>query len=130
MRFDLKRPCKNCPFGTANTRITFACKERAEEIAEGAYRHGFPCHLSAEHDEEGEEYGEGGYVFARDGSTQHCAGAIGMFINDGHSEWPGIGNDDELAERLALQFGNDGLAMCFDSEEEFVEANRGRRDVD
>lgn len=124
MRFDLKRPCKNCPFGIAETRIKFACRERAEEIEESAYRRGFPCHLSAEHDESGEEYGGDGYVFARDGSTQHCAGAAGTFINDGYSEWPGIDNDDELAERLAQQID---LAACFQSVEDFLAANESGR---
>jgi hypothetical protein len=130
VRFDLKRPCKNCPFGKADTRITFAGRDRAAEIAESAYRNGFPCHLSAHNLEDDEGYGEGGFVFAADGSTQHCAGAIGMFLNDGYSEWPGIDNDCELAERLAEQLGDAGLALCFDTEEDFIEANRGTRDLD
>lgn len=117
MRTDLKAPCKNCPFGIAETRIKFACRERAIEIEELAYRQGFPCHCSAEFRED-EESGE--YVFAADGSSQHCAGAIGMFINDDNMGWPGIGNDDELAERLALQID---LTKCFESSEAFIEAN-------
>lgn len=34
MRFDLKTPCKNCPFRTDDTAIRFSCRERAEEIEE------------------------------------------------------------------------------------------------
>lgn len=120
MRYDLKRPCKNCPFGIAETRIKFACRERAEEIEEYAYRQGFPCHLSAHVNDEDEE---GGHVPAADGSTQHCAGAIGTFINSGYLGWPGIDNDDDLAERLALQID---LDACFASSEAFIEANGDR----
>jgi hypothetical protein len=123
VKYDLKKPCKNCPFGISETRITFACRERAEEIAESAYRNGFPCHLSAECIEglDGEE----GYVAGRD--TQHCAGAMAMFLNDGHSEWPGIMNDDELAEQIAEQMGSAGLKMAFESEDAFLAANEGTR---
>lgn len=121
MRFDLKKPCKNCPFGKAETRIRFACRERAEEIEESAYRNGFPCHLSAENIELGED--EDGYVFAGDGTTQHCAGAAGTFLNDGYDTWPGIDNDDDLGERLALQID---LSACWDSVEDFFAANEGR----
>lgn len=74
MRFDLRAPCKNCPFRTDETAIRFACRERAEEIAESAYRNGFPCHLSAtidgDDDDAGYEFGE---------NTQHCAGALLLF---------------------------------------------------
>jgi hypothetical protein len=125
MRFDLKQPCKNCPFGIAETRIKFACRERAVEIEESAYRHGFPCHLSAEHiDDEDHPFGAGGYVFGE--ATQHCAGAAGLFINCEHPSWPGIDNDEELAERIALQMGPEGLAMCFADEEAFYAANAAR----
>lgn len=75
MRFDLRTPCKNCPFRTDETAIRFSCVERAEEIAESAYRHGFPCHLSADLVEDDE--GGGGYVFGQ--NTQHCAGALMLF---------------------------------------------------
>lgn len=78
MKFDLRTPCKNCPFRTDETAIRFSCRERAEEIEESAYRNGFPCHLSAELDEDEDN---GGYVFGR--STQHCVGATLMYLKDG-----------------------------------------------
>lgn len=78
MRFDLKTPCKNCPFRTDETAIRFAVRERAEEIEESAYRNGFPCHLSAELDEDDED---GGYEFGD--KTQHCAGATIMYLQGG-----------------------------------------------
>lgn len=115
--YQLKRPCKNCPFAPTKTRITFSCKERAEEISESAYRNGFPCHLSARHIEDDE--GEGGFVFGE--NTQHCVGAIMMFLADGNDGWPGIFNDDDLAERLRDHV--DWKAPHYDSEQDFIDAN-------
>ena len=129
MRFDLKTPCKNCPFRTDETRITFAGPKRAEEIAESAYRNGFPCHLSAVDTSELYEGTEleglcGGYEFGE--NTQHCAGAIIMFLNDSWgSPWPGIGNNEDLMETLEAQM--DMTAPVFQSEEEFIAANPGRK---
>lgn len=115
MRFDLKTPCKNCPFGIGETRIKFRCRERAEEIAEHAYRNGFPCHLSAMIDEDDDD---AGYEFGP--NTQYCAGHAGTLINGYYTEWPGVDNDDELVERLAGQID---LDACFESEEAFISAN-------
>lgn len=119
MLFDLKRPCKNCPFRNDKTRITFACRERAEEIEESAYRNGFPCHLSADHIEGDNLGGEGGFVFGP--ATQHCAGAILMFLKEGNTAWPGIDNDEGLAEKLAGQM--DWSAPVFECAEDFFDAN-------
>lgn len=118
--YQLKRPCKNCPFAPTPTRITFRCAERAEEIAESAYRNGFPCHLSATfiEDDGDDECGSGGYVFGE--KTQHCVGAIMMFLSE-NSEWPGIYNDDELADRLRDYV--DWTAPHFETEQDFIEAN-------
>lgn len=113
MRLDLRVPCKNCPFADTPTRITFACRERAEEIEESAYRNGFPCHLSAELVEIGDE--EEGYVPGE--NTQHCAGAIGMFLNAGYDTWPGIDNEEIETDYSAAQ------AVAFECEEDFFAAN-------
>ena len=117
MRFDLREPCKHCPFRTDETRITFRGRERPEEIEERAYRHGFPCHVSAEC-EENPVTGEETFVFGE--QTQHCAGYILMQLQDG-GPWPGIRNDEELADRLAEQLDWD--APLFENVEEFLEAN-------
>jgi len=124
-QFKLRKPCKNCPFQPTPDAITFSCKERAEEIAKSAYRNGFPCHLSATNDED--DNGEsGGYVFGP--KTQHCAGAVMMFIKDsGGDPWPGIGNDDDLATRLEKQM--DWTAPHFESEEDFIAASPKPRPV-
>ncbi len=118
--FKLKRPCKNCPFSPLDSRITFANRERAEEIEETAYRNGFPCHLSAintQEDEDGNENEDGGYVFGP--KTQHCAGAIMMYIAGGESEWPGIDNDEELGEALSKHM--DWTAPHCESIEDFLD---------
>lgn len=123
MRFDLKTPCKNCPFRSDGTAIRFACRERAEEIEESAYRQGFPCHLSAEliEDDDTPDGMSGGFVEGE--NTQHCVGYIIMQINDagGGSPWPGIENDDDLLEQLETQV--DFNAPVFLSIEEYLDAN-------
>ena len=119
MRFDLREPCKHCPFRTDETRITFRGRERAEEIEERAYRHGFPCHVSAEC-EENTLTGEETFVFGE--QTQHCVGYILMQLRDGcGTPWPGIGNDEELADRLAERLDWD--APVFENVQQFIEAN-------
>jgi hypothetical protein len=129
MKMQLRKPCKNCPFGVAETRIKFRCRERAEEIAEQAYRDGFPCHLSAELEDD-DDFGEGG-GYVPGPNTQHCAGALGMFANEyqfGGSVWPAIGNSERVAEQIIKRMGPEGLAMCFESEAAFIEANGEAQD--
>ena len=125
MHYDLIKPCKHCPFRREAPAIRFACKDRAREIAESAYRYGFPCHKSAVYveDETGDGEFEGFYPGEK---TQHCAGAIMMFMHDGVDCWPGVDNDEELVQRLWDQY--DWSAQVFESEEEFIEANRGPDD--
>lgn len=120
MRYDLKTPCKNCPFRNDETRIRFACRERAEEIEEQAYRRGFPCHKSAEYQED-DDYGDGGGYYAGDNS-QHCAGYLIMQCKEAAGmPWPGIRNSDELLQKIEAQI--DFNAPVFDSAEEFFVAN-------
>jgi hypothetical protein len=99
----------------------FACRERAEEIEESAYRNGFPCHLSA--DFTGDDDEDGGFVFG--GKTQHCAGAIGMFLNDGYDSTPGTENVDlDLAGDWS-----EAQKAAFESVEAFLDANERGRDA-
>ena len=119
-RYDLRTPCRNCPFRSDETRIRFSCRERAEEIEESAYRNGFPCHLSAELVEDDEEWESNGYVFGD--ATQHCAGYILMQLHESSGDaWPGMGNDEELLERLEQRMNLE--APVFHSIEEFLAAN-------
>lgn len=117
MRFNLKNPCKNCPFADRPSRITFCGIERAAEIEESAYRYGFPCHLSAEFRENDRD--DDGFVPGP--NTQHCAGAIGMFLNNGYTDWPGVNNDTPPGDYWPAQ------KVAFASVEEFIEANRDAR---
>lgn len=116
MKFDLKTPCKNCPFRTDATAIRFACRERAEEIEEIAYRNGFPCHLSADHVEDDE--GEGGYVFG-DG-TQHCAGALIMHSRDGDGNVPFLWLPEDEQDRVRDRL--DWNAPVYQSADDFLDS--------
>lgn len=124
MKYDLKTPCKNCPFRTDETAIRFACGERAENIAEQAYRSGFPCHLSAEFYEDEIGDGENSGYYAGDNS-QHCAGALIMFINDGHISTPGTDNNEALFTRIMNRL--DFNSPVFKTEQAFIEANIRQR---
>ncbi len=123
MQFDLKKPCKFCPFANTENRITFACRERAQEIENLAYRQGFVCH---EHSEcvEDTEYESGGFVFRSDGSSQHCWGAIAMHVNDGGSSVPWEGLSEEEQDRWWSRADKKALETIFESVEEFLEANK------
>lgn len=123
-RFDMSRPCLNCPFRKDQTAIRFANRDRAEEIEESAYRHGFPCHTTAELIEQDGFGSQDGYHFGE--NSQHCIGYIIMCFKSGYDTWPGIGNDDDLADRLQHQV--DWQAPVFDSAEDFFRANSRTRD--
>ena len=127
-RFDLKEPCRHCPFRSDETGIRFACRERAEEIEESAYRYGFPCHMSAmELEDEMSPTGEGGLVFGE--KTQYCAGhIIFQCLADTGSAWPGIDNDDALLERLERQVNLD--APVFGAHEDLFAASEHKEEAD
>ena len=124
-RFRLKRPCAHCPFRTDGTAIRFAARERAVEIEEQAYRQGFPCHETADCEED-PVTGDDGFVFGED--TSYCIGYVIMRLKseggDG-TPWPAIGNDDELLTALAEHLGDWWNAPVFASEDDFFDANTG-----
>lgn len=120
MHYDLKTPCKNCPFRTDDTAIRFSCEERAVEIEESAYRNGFPCHLSAVLQEETfEGCGDEGYVPGE--KTQHCAGFMIMMINQGEDCWPGVDNDEDAVSAFASKM--DQNAPVFEDTDEWIKSN-------
>jgi len=126
MRFDLKKPCKNCPFADIPHRIVFSCRERAEEIEEMAYRQGFVCHLHADCVEDDLE--TDGFYERVDGSSQHCFGAIAMYLKNGGSSVPweiAIADDEDLEEQWWNRVNTKTLETIFDSEEDFILANSG-----
>ena len=123
MRFDLKKPCKHCPFVNGPDRIRFACRERAEEIEELAYRQGFVCH---EHGESREDDEDGGIEFRLDGSSQHCWGALAMYLHSGTGNIPWedrIAENPELEERWWNRADMAAFHSVFENEELFLEAN-------
>ena len=118
--FELKRPCLHCPFRTDATRIRFSGRQRAVQIEESAYRFGFPCHETAQYVEEDEEgFPDGGYYPSSDSS--HCAGYLIMQIKSGEHSWPGIDNDEDVAEWLQAHL--DLAAPVFDSVSAYLDAN-------
>lgn len=116
MRWDLRTPCKNCPFRTDETAIRFATRERAAEIEESAYRHGFPCHLSA--DFTGDDDEDGGYVFGD--NTQHCAGAAIMYGRNSGGNVPFEHLPEEKQDCISNRL--DWSAPVFESEDAFLES--------
>ncbi|ABO60538.1 hypothetical protein Bcep1808_7668 (plasmid) [Burkholderia vietnamiensis G4] len=69
MNFDLKKPCKDCPF---RSDITFHLNtERVEEICDAITRkqQTFACHKTTQHDDETGDH------IPHD-KEQHCAGAL------------------------------------------------------
>jgi hypothetical protein len=103
MKFDLRRPCAECPFRP--DRPGFLCRARAEEIA-GALRMGatFTCHKT---------------LARRKANRQHCAGARLTLLHDGYPE-PQLA---QVGERLgALTVAPlDPEAPAFDSLRAFVD---------
>ncbi len=86
--------------------IRFACRERAEEIEESAYRNGFVCHEHATCVEDAE--GEEGFTFGEDGE-QHCVGVLLMNLMDGGGnvpfEWLPEDEQDRIQSRLEFKDG-------------------------
>jgi hypothetical protein len=79
MKYNLRKPCANCPFRTDID--PYLNDERAREIVDSLVRGEFPCHktLDYSHDDEDGE--------ARNTQkTAHCAGALIMLE---HDEQPG-----------------------------------------
>lgn len=62
MKYNLHKPCKECPFLVGSGFED----ERLEEFASGE----FPCHMQSELNDESE------YVERNNGKTNHCAGAL------------------------------------------------------
>ena len=135
MKFDLIRPCENCPFSTGAQRITFQGRERAEEIEEQAYREGFVCHEHADCVED-DDYllTPGGYYPRLDGTSQHCFGALYMYLRQGSANVPwehAIADDPALEERwwqhLTLEQTIAAKKSVWEDEDAFFKANEGDR---
>jgi hypothetical protein len=130
MKFDLVRPCDACPFRTSGEQhIIFADRGRAEEIAESAYREGFVCHEHADCIED-DPFLEEGFYPRIDGSSQHCFGAIYMYLRNGSGNVPwehATEEDEELEQRWWDHMTLEQLAaadkLVFESEEAFLDSH-------
>lgn len=90
-----------------------------------AYREGFVCHKHSEH-REGPDGESEGYHFRDDGSSQHCIGALYMYLQqgDGNIPWErAIEEDPKLEERWWGRADLKILSNVFESEDVFIEAN-------
>jgi len=121
MKWDLKRPCKLCPFrkGSEGEVIRFACRSRAEEIEESAYREGFVCHEHSTY-VEGED-GEGGFTFGEDGE-QHCAGALMMHLYNGGGNVPFEWLSEEEQDRIQTRLETSAFAEVYEGADEFLDS--------
>lgn len=79
MKFELKRPCKDCPFRNDKLHQKgWLGKERALEIYNGLINGDcFPCHKTHNYDDESE-----GSQFVHQEGHQFCAGALIMLENE------------------------------------------------
>jgi len=89
MNFDLKTPCKDCPF--LATRKFPLMRERVEQIVVDitVCDQSFSCHKTVKHDHDGEH--------VRSDTEQHCAGALIMLE---HMDEPN--QMMRIAERVGL----------------------------
>jgi hypothetical protein len=116
MRFNLQRPCPNCPFRTDIPGYLTAA--RAQEIIEALFADdwaSFGCHETTEYVED-EETGLGDRQCVD--STQHCAGSLILLLKLGRPN---------VATRMAAAMGLIDLdaietaAPVADSAEAFIE---------
>lgn len=72
MKYDLTKPCKDCPFLDEKLGMFFSSGERAQEIVDAARTGVFPCHKTTTWDEN--DNGDTRQVVRP--TTQACAGAM------------------------------------------------------
>lgn len=105
MKFNLKKPCKDCPFRKDSLKGWLG-KERASEVANYANNDKtFPCHKTTR---------------GKESSEQQCAGALLLSKKQGklNNNWL-----FRFAQRIGLFKANElsGEELIFDNEEEMSE---------
>lgn len=113
MRFDLKKPCADCPFRT-DCIPGWLGQARAEEIADallGPPGKTFACHKTTRHGDEGQHEQHSG--------EQHCAGALLLV------EAVGFPNQMlQVAERLGVRdpavLDRSAARLVFEDRESFM----------
>lgn len=111
MKYDLKAPCKDCPFRTDCIKGWLG-ENRAAEIADSLIdnQKTFPCHKTTTNDSEGDT--------VENEDSQHCAGAMIMLE---HIQRPN--QMMRICERLGIYDHKklDMEAPVFDDPQEFIE---------
>ena len=113
MKFNLKKPCKNCPF-RKDSEKSWLGKKRAEGIAETitSGKGTFSCHKTT---------GVVEGVEVPQSKQSHCFGALQMLRNMDSLE---TGFIFQMAERL-LSVSFEGIkkdfTICFENDTQFIE---------
>jgi hypothetical protein len=127
MKFDLLKPCADCPF-RRDTQKGWLGKPRAEEIADALLRDDktFACHKTVHHHDEEFDSVDADERRVEEENRQHCAGAIALV--------DAVGAPNamlQIAERLGLRnpdrVTDEGRALSFDSESDFIAAHTNQR---
>lgn len=126
MKYDLKKPCKTCPFVIAHEFPLRA--DRIEEIRD--CRSTFSCHNTVDYDdidgqefdwedEDGEEYG----AYRDTSEEQHCLG----FLIVAWSEWGGFDQLQAMAARAGMfkpeELPTPEEAGVFETWQDMIDAN-------
>lgn len=106
MKYDLRKPCDNCPF--RNDIQPYIRPERVEEIVGAA----FACHKTTKHDDDGEHI--------ENDKEQHCAGSLIL-----HEKMEQPHQMMRICERIGFYDRTklDMDAPVYDSVEEMIEAH-------
>jgi hypothetical protein len=114
MKFNLKKPCSNCPF-RKDIFAVWLGENRVREITNGLANDGtFACHKTT-----GAELGKE----INENKHSHCVGAIFVLEKE-------MGANANLMLRLAIMFGwlnvgsLDGAELVFDSFDEMIKHHR------
>ena len=120
MDFNLKRPCKTCPFLRGDAGPVRLVKERTREIIEaatGVPGATFSCHKTVDYDQD-ESWDDDDSCPRNTEGEQHCAGAILFSIK---VEEPN--QMTRIADRLGLLNGLDETADVFENKKEMLAAS-------
>lgn len=111
--YALTKPCSSCPF--RNDIRPFLRKDRVRQIEQSLVQSEFHCHLTAEHDDEGEQMHTGNEV--------HCAGALILMEKMGRpSQMMRISERLGMYDRTKLDMN----APVFNSFREMIKAQSSR----
>lgn len=124
MKFDLKKPCRECPFRTDSLKGWLG-KERAADIIDGMYvkDQTFSCHKTVEYSEDLDEE-TGDQLINNRVNEQHCAGAMILMERKGRAN-----QLMRIAERLRI-YDRNKLKMdspVFQTQKEFIKHHTEHR---